>query len=151
MTDRIRSAVVAGWRGYLQVRGRTSRDEFWWFVAFCALVFLLCSAVDAGLGNHGPFGSRVYVVGTQIVTLAQYYQPGWLQVLAVVVLTPPLISVQVRRLHDCGVSGWWWWLTLLNVACGLGTWILTFAWYIRPGQPGSNRYGDPVTPTRTAS
>ncbi len=93
------------------------------------------------------FGFRVYDVG-DVGGVAVAYSPGWLTAVAGLVLILPTLSVTVRRLHDTDHSGWWWWLQLLNFLCGLGTIILIFAFYIKPGDPTENSYGPPRRPDR---
>ena len=46
------------------------------------------------------------------------------------------IGLTVRRLHDIGKSGWWWFLNFIPL---IGTIILTL-WLIRPAE-GDNQYG----------
>ncbi|MBD3785894.1 MAG: DUF805 domain-containing protein [Sphingomonadales bacterium] len=74
---------------YLTFRGRASRSEYWWFYLFTILA-----------GNILPlFGVMLGVVlGPGIVILFA---------ILYLALLPPLLSVNVRRLHDVGRSGWW--------------------------------------------
>lgn len=52
------------------------------------------------------------------------------------VLLPPFLAVQARRLHDMGQSAWW---VALN-AVGLGSIPTVMA--LMPSQPHPNRWGD---------
>lgn len=131
-------------RRYVDMSGRVGRAEFWWFVGFAMAAMALAGVVGSRLGVGSPFTGQALVVDGQIVTLVQYYQPGWLQLAVALTLTPPLISVQVRRLHDRGRSGWWWWLNALNVFCCLGTLMLVFVVFIHPSVPRANAYGVPA-------
>ncbi len=54
-----------------------------------------------------------------------------------VVLFIPSIAVAVRRLHDIGMSGWWYLLGLVPL---IG-WIFLIIWYCTPSQEGENEYG----------
>jgi uncharacterized membrane protein YhaH (DUF805 family) len=74
---------------------------------------------------------------------ASYNSVGILSTIVGLALILPTIAVTVRRLHDTNHSGWWWWLQLLNFLCFIGTIILIFAFYIKPGDPGDNTYGPP--------
>ena len=49
----------------------------------------------------------------------------------------PLVTVTVRRLHDTGRSGWWYWVPWVPLT---GPVILFFLLVI-DSQPGDNRYG----------
>ncbi|MEI4231951.1 DUF805 domain-containing protein [Roseovarius sp. D22-M7] len=59
----------------------------------------------------------------------------------------PGIAVAVRRLHDVDRPGWWYLLVLIPV---LGPLILIFAFFIRPGTRGANRFGPASHPARQA-
>lgn len=50
----------------------------------------------------------------------------------------PTIGVAVRRLHDVDRSGWWYLLVVIPL---IGALILIFAFFIRRGTPGPNRFG----------
>ena len=129
------AAISTGLRKYADFRGRAGRAEFWWFIGFALLLLSAAGAVNAVLGLGSPVPVGAFAVDTLTVTATQYVRPGWLQLVVALALAPALISIQVRRLHDRGLKGWWWWLTLLDVACFLGTLILVFAVYIQPSAP----------------
>lgn len=76
------AAVRAGLANYARFRGRASRAEFWWFLAFA---FIVVGGLDVAEGEATALPSA----------------------LAALALTPPLLSVSARRLHDAGRSGWW--------------------------------------------
>jgi len=62
---------------YANFKGRAKRSEYWYFVLFSALIYLV-----------------MMVVSTQ------------LYVIALLGLLTPSFAVAVRRLHDRGRSGW---------------------------------------------
>ena len=100
--------------------GRASRSEFW----FMLLWFIL-------IGFAVMVGSMMLAVtGLSLVVMLLC----WLFSLATII---PSICVSVRRLHDIGYSGWWWWIGLLPLVGGLILLIL----YILPSEPRENRYG----------
>jgi len=49
----------------------------------------------------------------------------------------PYISVAVRRLHDIGRSGWWYWIALIPLV----GFILLIVWFARKGDSGPNQFG----------
>lgn len=49
----------------------------------------------------------------------------------------PGLAVIVRRLHDTGHSGWWWFINLIPI---IG-WIWMFVLLVTDSQPGENAYG----------
>lgn len=59
---------------------------------------------------------------------------GWIAALVTLI---PSISVAVRRLHDIGKSGWWYWLCLIPI---IG-WIALIILYCQSSEPGENEYG----------
>ena len=79
-------------RHYADFRGRASMPEFWYFVLGLFLVLFLLLAVILGVSSLCTVGatSRRYVV-----------------CLVGLPFVMPYLAVMVRRLHDCGRSGWW--------------------------------------------
>jgi uncharacterized membrane protein YhaH (DUF805 family) len=60
----------------------------------------------------------------------------------------PSISVLVRRLHDTGRSGWWYWIALVPL---VGP-ILLLIWLCTRGTFGGNEYGpDPLAGSSLSS
>ena len=83
-------SVVTCLRKYAVFSGRASRSECWWFI--------LVSMV---------FGSFIRIVSRN--GLADMLSVGPLTLIGIfnLLIIVPMISVQVRRLHDVGMSGWW--------------------------------------------
>lgn len=98
---------------YAVFDGRARRQEFWMFTLFNVIASIICSIIDN-------------LAGTTIV--ATVYS------LAVLL---PCISVNVRRLHDIGRSGWWLLISLIPI---IGTIVIIY-WACQDSQPGSNQYG----------
>lgn len=103
---------------YVTFSGRATRAEFWWFWLFVTLATLAGSLID-NLVFGVPGGD------------------GWVSGLTGLALFLPSISVAVRRLHDIGRSGWWWWLALIPFV----GWIVLLVWHCQPSAPGANRFG----------
>ena len=51
----------------------------------------------------------------------------------------PTICLQVRRLHDVGKSGSWWWGSKIPI---LSLYVLYL--YLKRGEEGVNEYGEPI-------
>jgi uncharacterized membrane protein YhaH (DUF805 family) len=49
----------------------------------------------------------------------------------------PSIALVVRRLHDVGRSGWWYFIGLVPA---IGS-IILFVWMVTDSQPGANAWG----------
>jgi len=88
--DAIRICIM---EKYATFKGRATRAEFWYFVLFHTILITFSSFLRIGTnsGYMEEMAWRLYLV-------------------AYVGLYIPLISVTVRRLHDIGRSGWWYWL-----------------------------------------
>lgn len=101
--------------------GRASRSEYWF--AQLELFFF-----NLGLTFLFTFLS--------VVTTAA---PIWMLLSWVIslIITIPVICMVVRRLHDIGYSGWWWWISLIPIA----GWIVLFVFSVLPSEPRPNRYG----------
>ena len=106
-------------RKYVDVNGRGSRSEFWYFQLFLVVLTIISGSVDSAV-----FGSELGETGivSNVVTLGTLL---------------PSLCVTVRRLHDVNKSGWW---MLIALTCiGL---IPLIIWEATKGTSGSNEYGD---------
>lgn len=108
-------AISSGLSRYIDFKTRSSRSEYWFWVLFVILLSIVAGVIDNLL-----FGSSI--LGT-LVTLG---------------LLVPGIAVGVRRLHDIDRSGWWYLIALIPL---IGALVLIY-WFVQPGTPGSNEYGD---------
>ena len=85
-------SIESAFKKYFVWKGRASRSEFWWFYLF-------------------------YIVGTIVTTLVDLiYGVPVLNTVFSLALLFPFLSVFIRRLHDTGHSGWWYWIILLPIA-----------------------------------
>ena len=110
---------IAGW---FHFSGRMSRLEWWGRSMIMYLLVILCVAVVAAAAAALDGGNR-----------------------AVIALIVSGISLDVRRLHDMDLSGWW--VLLLRVCSiipyvGFAVWIGSVIWFgAVPGTKGQNRFG----------
>lgn len=107
-------AVKSVYSNYVNFTGRAMRSEFWYFMLFYFIAYLVLAFID------------LEVLGGQILT----------SLFALATLLPG-IGVAVRRLHDIDKSGW---LILLNFIPLIGA-IILIVWYCQAGTPGPNRFG----------
>ena len=119
-------SVIACFRKYVGFEGRASRSEYWWFVLFTVIAYIIAAIMDAII-----FGIEL----TDPTPISWTLQIG---------LLLPTLAVSVRRLHDIGKSGWYVLITLIPIA-GL---ILLIVWYCNDGEPVPNMYGPVPTNTR---
>jgi uncharacterized membrane protein YhaH (DUF805 family) len=99
--------------------GRASRSEYWWFT----LAVILAN-----------FGAAMVMAAAETVGL----------ILFVIVILGGLAAATgavVRRLHDTGRSGWYYWISLIPIIGGfILLWML-----IQPSEARQNAYGPPPT------
>ena len=107
---------------YAVFEGRAGRQEFWMFVLFNLIISLALGIADAILGTRIGTGSS----STGVL--------GGLYSLAVLI---PSLAVTVRRLHDTGRSGWWWFIGLVPFV----GWIVLLVFMVLDGDAGANTYG----------
>ncbi len=135
---------------YTTFQGRATLREFWWFVLAYVLVFgaLYAAAFIALLSGgttttYDSLGDPVATPNTSgpgAVIALVLFVAALLFALATVL---PYLSVTVRRLHDSGKSGWWYWISLVPFIGGI--WLLILL--ASPGTVGPNLYGPPSVRT----
>ena len=130
---------------YFKMSSRAPRSEYWWFTLGLIIIGVASAMVDGVV-----FGFKA--------------DPGPIELLTNFLLICPALTVFVRRLHDTGRSGWYFFAPLLGcvIAFGIGAalgtsigqpvvWVvggmiivvllLPFWWSVQPSQPGTNKYG----------
>ena len=104
-------------RKYATMAGRAPRREYIWFVVINTIVSNVLVFLVSELGD---FGALLYL--------------GYL--LAAIC---PGICVSVRRFHDVGKSGAWWWASFVPI---LNLYVI-YLQYFKKGDEGVNDYGAP--------
>lgn len=102
-------AIELFFKNYADFNGRASKSEFWWSFLFTFLVILAAMVIP-------------------IV--------GWMIWLSSVALLVPHLAICVRRLHDVGRSGAYYFMGLIPIA---GPIILLFEWC--EDSVGDNQWG----------
>lgn len=109
-------AVSLFFKNYVNFSGRASKSEYWWGFLFNMIMFFplgLISSVIPPLGG-----------------------------LCSIALMIPGIALAVRRLHDVGKSGAWWFMGLIPIAGG----IILLIQFLKDSE-GDNQWGPgPVAP-----
>src|SRR5512145_1641132 len=87
---------------YVDFSGRARRKEYWMFVLFNLIFGLVAFTLDfmLGMANDGEGVGLFYALFSLGILL-------------------PTLSVTVRRLHDIGKSGWWFFIGLIPFIGGL--------------------------------
>jgi len=107
-------------RKYAVFGGRARRREYWYFLLFYVLVYMLFILVDVVAG-----------------TIDQRIGLGLFSGIYVLATIVPLIAVTVRRLHDTGRSGWW---ALIGIIPLVGT-VIQFILMLLDSEVHENEYG----------
>jgi uncharacterized membrane protein YhaH (DUF805 family) len=108
--------IEAFTKNYVNFSGRARRSEYWYFVLFNLLAYLVLFGISyAALGENGIFVVVLYA-------------------LAVIL---PSLSLVVRRLHDAGKSGWFYFIALIPIIGGI--WLLVLL--CTDSEAGTNKWG----------
>jgi uncharacterized membrane protein YhaH (DUF805 family) len=105
---------------YVDFSGRARRKEYWIFVLFNILFLILATILDYTLGTNFkplPYGVFYCLYGLAVLL------PG--------------LAVTVRRLHDIGKSGWWYFIGLIPLVGA----IILLVWDCTPGEQQDNAWG----------
>jgi uncharacterized membrane protein YhaH (DUF805 family) len=123
-------AIKSFFAKYADFSGRARRSEYWWVVLARAIAGTIVYALTIGpslvraITNNDP-SQLAFGVGKAIYFL---YALALLQ---------PEIALIMRRLHDTGRSGWWYFMGFIPIA---GPFIVIY-YFVQDGTPGPNAYG----------
>ena len=107
-------SVSTCFKKYFVIKGRASKSEFWWFqLVWSASLFIMF----------------IYE-GSEQVT---YFFIG-----IIVIIFIPLLTAGVRRLHDTGKSGFYYFWSLVPF---IGS-LIVLAFMLGDGTKDRNQYGD---------
>lgn len=107
------SWFIEALKKYTVFSGRARRKEYWMFVLFSAIIYVVFAILGA--------------VAKQ----------SWLVAIPSLAFLLPGLAVNVRRLHDTGRSGWW---ILFGIVPFVGS-ITLFVFSVLDSEPGDNKYG----------
>jgi len=105
---------------YAVFGGRARRKEYWLFTLFNMIIAYVLLAID-------------YLVGTDYGS-----NMGLLYTLYILATLLPSLAVFVRRLHDTGRSGWWFFIGFVPLVGA----IILIVFMVLDSQSGSNKYGE---------
>ncbi len=106
---------------YFNASGRTSRRHFW-------LAILGIFLIEFAIGVVGGFVCGFAGVDQDTSIMIE----GVLSLLIFI----PVITIQIRRLHDINKSGWWLLLDLIGIGA-----IILFVFFCLPSVDSGNKYG----------
>ncbi len=104
---------------YFNFRGRANRREFWYWLGFVILLWLVLLYVDL---NYVSRVARISADGRRRAALPFQRLADFLVI--------PTLSLLVRRMHDHDEPGW---KALIILPLGY--------WLVAKGDKGPNRYG----------
>lgn len=116
--DAVRTCLTEKYAGF---EGRASRSEYWWFVLFYVIAFVVATILD------------------------QIWGFPLLAVLLWLALIVPSIAATARRLHDTNRSGWW---ILISLVPFVGS-IILLVFVLMPSDPQANQFG--AAPAQTTA
>ena len=120
------SALDSVFSKYFTLRGRASRSEFWWYSLFQVLVLVVAFVVDFSLFDPEVAISNPFAIVPLTITWSLF-------------TLVPNFSVAIRRLHDIGKSGFWYFINWVPL---IGPFIY-LAFLCLPSNRGENIYGQP--------
>jgi uncharacterized membrane protein YhaH (DUF805 family) len=93
-----------GWKKTFDYRGRSTRREFWLFIFINIIILIFI----AGIAYFALVVSVTDKTGRGgMILVWSWYVLLPLGGLAPLVLLPPVVALGIRRMHDAGLSGWW--------------------------------------------
>jgi uncharacterized membrane protein YhaH (DUF805 family) len=95
------NSYISTFKKYVQFSGRATRSEFWTFTLGNLVISIVISILGMILAQISDSLTIISSLLSVLFSLATLL-PG--------------ISVLVRRLHDTGRSGWWYWIALVPLA-----------------------------------
>ena len=113
-------------KNYAVINGRASRKEYLYFLLINTVIayaiLLLPKEFDVSFNV-----SKIFAI-TGLIYIC--------------IIMCPTICLEIRRLHDVGKSGVWWWIRLVPI---LNIYFL-YLTFLKDGQPFTNEYGpSPIT------
>ncbi len=109
---------------YANFSGRARRREYWMYVLVQSIIMIGLMILDSILG-----------LDFELQGISLGY--GYLYLIGVIVHFIPSLAVLVRRLHDVGKSGWFYFIFLIPII-GI-IWLLVL--YCTEGQKHDNKWG----------
>ena len=121
-------------KNYTVFNGRSSREEFWNFMLFWVIFYVLVVSIDKMLGGNYinfkdlPFSNYIPLAKLfdEVGLLTLMYRP--------LTLLPSLAAIS-RRLHDINRSGWW------CLMCVTPLVIILIVFLCKKGDEDENQFG----------
>ena len=121
---------------YCKFEGRARRSEFWYFklsISIIDFAYAVIAKLILAIVNNKTTEEEI-----EKLDIADSIPLLVIGIVIAVIFIIPNISVSVRRLHDVGKSGYYYFLNLIPL---IGTLILLY-YYVQDSYPDANEYGD---------
>ena len=123
------SWFILAWQRATDFSGRSRRKEYWYFQLFNGIVVVFLALFAVAFSDE----NKPAMV------------PLFLMFLYCLVLFVPALAVTIRRLHDIGRSGWWYFIGFVPLIGG----IILFVFTLLDSEPCANPWGlDPKASER---
>jgi uncharacterized membrane protein YhaH (DUF805 family) len=122
-------------KNYANFSGRANRREWWIFWFFYCLPAVMLISFALITPKHFFADDSDFFISLVLFVFGLFIIFAFLWYLFLLV---PLLAVTIRRFHDIGLSGWWWFLTLIPIVGGI---FLLVCLLVR-GKPETNAYGE---------
>jgi len=119
---------------YFDFSGRSRRKEYWLWVLFVIIGYIVMVTLDVQLGFATATSSSAY--GDGGASASFNVNGGLLTMIFALLVFIPGIAVSVRRMHDQDKSGWFVLLALVPLVNFYYLYLL-----FQPGTAGPNRFG----------
>ena len=108
---------------YSDFKGRAGRTEYWLFVLVNVAISIVYQILVSVSGDNA----------TARLVISAIFGLFFLAILV------PGLAISVRRMHDIGKGGEWFFINFIPVIGGI--WFLVLC--IKEGEPTANRFGEP--------
>ena len=109
---------------YSNFNGRARRKEYWMWTLSVTIIFIFAMIMDN-------------LLGLNFELMGQDLGYGWIYLIAGIAHLIPGLAVVVRRLHDVGKSGWFYFIVLIPIIGVL--WLLILL--CTDGKKEDNKWG----------
>lgn len=122
-------AYVNFWKNYANFNGRSRRADYWWAMLCQMIIMMILGMVGGGqltaamITGQTPSAVGIILILVYVIFSLASLVPG--------------IAIVVRRLHDIGKSGWWYFIAFVPM---VGV-IVILVFLCTAGTAGDNMYG----------
>lgn len=147
--------MLMPYKRYFDFSGRSRRKEYWMFVLFTVIIYLVLAALMMAGGFNPAAMANPELISSMEGPGALFYLGAGLLGLFALGTIIPMIAVVVRRLHDRDMSGWWYLGAIVLSMIPFVGFLVSIGFLVLmclEGTPGPNKYGpDPKDPSSVAA